>query len=97
MTLTEKDIDKIAALAKLKPTGPEKKRLLHDLNKVLEFMEIIDELDTSNVAGIFHPAPDSTQLREDTVKPGSGHDKAMQNAPAIKDGLYNVPGVMKSD
>ena len=48
MILTEKDIDKIAELAHLKPALDEKKRLLIDLNNILKYMEILEEVDIDN-------------------------------------------------
>jgi len=49
MILTEKDIDKIAELAHLKPAPDEKKRLLIDLNNILKYMEIIKEVDIDSI------------------------------------------------
>lgn len=95
MVLNESDIDKIAVLAKLKPTEDEKKRLLHDLNRVLEYMEIINELDTDNVAEMSHPDKSPTPLRQDVVKPSLDHDLVVKNAPMVKDGLIAVPKVIK--
>ena len=53
MALSKDDIEKIAKLAHLKPTEKEKERLLADLNKILEYMEIINENDIRSFPKIF--------------------------------------------
>jgi len=65
MALTENDIDKIARLARFRPDKKEKQRLLTDLNRILEYMEIIDEIDIENYEKIKHVLSRPTRFRDD--------------------------------
>ncbi len=65
MALTENDIDKIARLARFRPDKKEKQRLLTDLNRILEYMEIIDEIDIENYEKIKHVLSQPTPFRDD--------------------------------
>ncbi len=97
MALTEDDVDKIARLARLKPTPEEKRKLLEDLNKILEYMKVIDEIDVSGVEEMSHAAQLSTPFREDFIKQGLTQDEALLNAPDVKDGYIVVPKVIELD
>jgi len=97
MTLTEADVDKIARLARLKPTAEEKRKLLEDLNKILEYMRVIDEIDVSGVDEMSHAAHLPTPFREDIVEQGLTADDALRNAPQAKDGYIVVPKVIDLD
>lgn len=63
MALTDDDIDKIARLARLRPTSGEKRKLLSDLNKILEYMEIIDEIDIEGVKGMSNAIPQANTVQ----------------------------------
>ncbi|MCP4583145.1 MAG: Asp-tRNA(Asn)/Glu-tRNA(Gln) amidotransferase subunit GatC [candidate division Zixibacteria bacterium] len=94
MALNQSDIDKIAELARLKPTEDERKQLLADLNKILEYMEIIDKIevegDTIKPFSDLRFAP----LRKDAIKSGLSPEKALSNAPRVQDNLIAVPKVI---
>lgn len=94
MALTDDDIDKIARLARLKPTAEEKRRLLSDLNKILEYMEIIDEIDIEGVEEMSHTALRETPFREDVVKTGLSQKDAILNAPKTQNGLFVVSKII---
>jgi aspartyl-tRNA(Asn)/glutamyl-tRNA(Gln) amidotransferase subunit C len=100
MNLTEKDIDKLASLARLKLSADEKTRLHKELNKILEYMEIIDELSTDmiNDISLFRPGSISREtsmpLRDDIPQQGLTGDDALRNAPEIDNGFFIVPKVI---
>jgi aspartyl-tRNA(Asn)/glutamyl-tRNA(Gln) amidotransferase subunit C len=96
MALNEHDLKKIASLAKLKLQGEDENRLLSDLNKILDYMEIINKLDTEDISVMSHPSGGETPLRSDQAKPGLNRDEVMKNVPVEKDGLIGVPKVFKS-
>lgn len=97
MALTEDDVDKIARLARLKPTPEEKLKLLEDLNKILEYMHVIDEVDVSGVEETSHAAQLATPFREDIEERGLTAEEALRNAPAASDGFFVVPKVIDLD
>ena len=94
MALNQDDIEKIARLAKFKPTAEEKQRLLTDLNKILEYMEIINEIEVEHQRKPSSPEPPPATIREDIVKPGLTHKQALANAPQSRDGMFAVPKVI---
>jgi len=94
MALNQSDIDKIAELARLKPSDEEKKKLMADLNKILEQMEIIDEIKTATGAEMESSGSIATPIREDTAKPGLSPAKALTNAPDVKSDIFAVPKVI---
>ncbi len=67
MALSKDDLEKIAKLAHLKPTEKEKERLLADLNKILEYMEIINESDIEEITELQPVHPQSTPFRDDKL------------------------------
>ena len=96
MALTYDDIDKIARLARLKHTPEEKRKLLSDLNKVLEYMEIIDEIDIEGIDEMSHITHQQTPFRDDVVKTGLSQKDALSNAPKTQDGLFVVPKIIEN-
>jgi aspartyl-tRNA(Asn)/glutamyl-tRNA(Gln) amidotransferase subunit C len=94
MALTDDDIDKIVRLARLKPTAEEKRRLLSDLNKILEYMEIINEIDIESIEEMSHTVLRETPFREDIARPGLSQKDAILNAPQSQNGLFVVPKII---
>jgi aspartyl-tRNA(Asn)/glutamyl-tRNA(Gln) amidotransferase subunit C len=107
MKVTEKDVAYVAELANLELTDQERQRMLRDLNSILEYIDRLNELDTTNVppmaqiAGKLDHAekPGSEKLafawREDVAAPCLPHKEAMQNAPATDGEFFKVPKVIE--
>lgn len=91
MALTHRDVQKIAELARLRVSGEEADRLLHDLNRILNCAEQLKEVDVEGVAETFHPMQQETPLREDEVQASLTQKEALGNAPDQKDGHFRVP------
>jgi aspartyl-tRNA(Asn)/glutamyl-tRNA(Gln) amidotransferase subunit C len=88
------DVEHVARLAKLSFTEEEKKRLVSELNSILDYMEQLNELDTSNVDPLSHVIELSNVFREDIVKPGLTREQALRNAPARGEKFFKVPKVL---
>ena len=95
MAVTKKEVEKIAQLAKLKLSEKEKEKFTGQLNIILEYMEKLNELDTTEVEPLSHPLELSNVFREDKVKPSLPVEKALQNAPARSGNYFKVPKVIK--
>ena len=80
MALTENDIDKIAGLARLKLNSQEKQRFLTNLNNILEYMEIIDEIDMESSEEMQHVLSQPTPFRDDIAKPGLACEEILPDA-----------------
>ncbi len=107
MKVTEKDVKYVADLANLELTEAESKRFLKDLNSVLEYIDTLNELDTTNVAPMAQVAAryggegkseaDRYQyaLRADELKPCLPHEAALANAPDTDGTYFKVPKVIE--
>lgn len=110
MKVTEKDVAHMADLASLDLTESERQRMLHDLNSVLDFMDIMSEVDTSNVQPIsqtsaIHVAEVTdlnacadqfpSAMRLDAALPGLSREDALRNAPRSDGVLFKVPKVIE--
>ncbi len=91
--ITEEDVLKIAKLAKLSLTPEEVKLYSVQLGEILNYVELLNELDTTDVQPTTRVIPVHNVLRDDIVKPGLAYDKALQNAPDIENNMFKVPKI----
>jgi len=87
MTIDQDTVEKIAHLARLELTGEEKKAMIKDMNKILGFMDKLNEIDTTGVEPLVYMTNEVNNLREDVIKHEITHEEAMLNAPK-QDGDY---------
>ena len=91
MKVTEQDVSYVADLANLELTSTERDRMLRDLNNILEYIDRLNELDTTDVPPMAQassqPGDPASVMREDKTMPCLPHEAAMQNAPQT-DGTY---------
>jgi len=97
MSVSKEEVKYIANLAKLKLSEEEIQKFTQDLNSILEYMNLLNELDTSNVEPLFHPIEKETAFREDEIKPGLKRELALKNAPKTDGEFFLVPKVIKSN
>ena len=69
----------------------EKEKAKAEMQKMLDYVEKLDELDTSEVEPMSHIFQDENVFREDVVTNGDGSAAALKNAPVVKDGGFKVP------
>lgn len=94
MSVTVQDVERIASLAKVAFTAEEKKRLTTELNSILQHMEQLNKLDTSNVEPLSHVIALSNVFRPDEQTPGVTREEALRNAPANSEKFFKVPKVI---
>ena len=94
MSVTLKDVEYIAALARLEFTDEEKATFTHQLNSILAYVEQLNKLDTTSVEPLAHVIGLEDAYREDIVKPGVTQEEALKNAPAKTDKFFRVPKVI---
>jgi aspartyl-tRNA(Asn)/glutamyl-tRNA(Gln) amidotransferase subunit C len=95
MPVTRKDVDTVAALARLTYTEEEKARLTVTLNSILAYFDKLSELDTGNVEPLAHILPVENVMREDAVKPSLGQETALATAPKHIRGFFVIPRVIE--
>ena len=94
MAVTVKDVEYVAALARLEFSGAEKEKLAHELNEILAYMEKLNELDTTNVEPLSHVIDLHNVFRGDAVKPSYPPEEMLKNAPGRKGNFFSVPNVI---
>jgi aspartyl-tRNA(Asn)/glutamyl-tRNA(Gln) amidotransferase subunit C len=107
MKVTEKDVAYVADLANLELTEQERQRMLKDLNSILDYINLLNELDTTDVppmaqistaiaqSGARQSDKAEFSWREDTPLPSLAHAEAMKNAPEIDGDFFKVPKVIE--
>ncbi len=90
MDISNEMIDKLADLSKLEFNGDEKEKLKTDLNKIITFIDKLNELDTKNVEPLIFMSNEVNMLREDEVKQTITHEEAMLNAPSKDSDYFRV-------
>ena len=97
MEVTSEMIDRIAHLARLKFSEEEKTALRTDLERMIEFVEKLKEVDTTGVEPLLHITDAVNVLREDEVKQTISKEEALLNAPVTDGNFFKVPKVIKKD
>ena len=95
MSLKKSDVENIAHLARLAVSGDELDSVAGDLSGILDFVEQMNEVDTSDVTPMAHPLHMAQRLREDRVTEENQRDRFQAQAPAVENGLYLVPKVIE--
>ena len=96
MTLTRRDVENIAHLARLEITEAELPVYVGSLSAILAFVEQLSGAPTENVVPMSHPLEGQVQpLREDSVTESDRREAFQANAPAVEAGLYLVPKVIE--
>ncbi|MBN2056605.1 Asp-tRNA(Asn)/Glu-tRNA(Gln) amidotransferase subunit GatC [bacterium] len=94
MSIDRKDVEHIAALARLDLTEAEAAAFAVQLADILRYMETLNELDTSGVQPTSHAIHLTNRFREDEVRPSLPVDDVLALAPAVEDGQVLVPKVL---
>jgi aspartyl-tRNA(Asn)/glutamyl-tRNA(Gln) amidotransferase subunit C len=95
MSLTPEDVKKIAHLARLNLTENDIAVYTPQLSQILQFIEQMNQTDTSSVEPIAHSLDVSQRLRADNITEENLRDKFQGIAPQVEAGLYLVPKVIE--
>ena len=104
MKITDEDVTYVADLANLDLTDQERQRMVRDLNSILGYIDLLNELDTTNVPPMAQTLPGNTgskeagaarALREDELLPCLAHEDALKNAPDTDGSFFRVPKVIE--
>jgi aspartyl-tRNA(Asn)/glutamyl-tRNA(Gln) amidotransferase subunit C len=85
----------VAHLARLAVTDEEADKLTEQLDKIITFAELLNEVDTEGVEPISHVLDIKNVMREDAAKPGLSNVEVLKNAPDHQDGQIKVPSIME--
>ena len=95
MIVNEALIEKLAKLSRLSFNAEEKKSIQEDLEKMIAFVEKLQEVNTSGVEPLTHLAVQDNVTRKDIVTAGLSQEDALKNASCSGDGFFKVPRVIK--
>ncbi|MEO6683495.1 MAG: Asp-tRNA(Asn)/Glu-tRNA(Gln) amidotransferase subunit GatC [Ginsengibacter sp.] len=90
-------LDKLAHLSMLKFDEEEKQEMKSELEKMIEFIEKLNELDTSGVEPLIHMSENKDVFRKDEVKGQISKELAFKNAPKHDNEFFKVPKVIKKN
>ena len=93
--VTDKDIEYVARLAKLKLSDEEKERLVSQMGDIVEFANNINKLNTDGVEPTNHILKIQNVFREDEVRESYSRDEILKNAPKKEAGCLVVPSVVQ--
>ncbi len=88
-------VDKLATLSRLEFNGKEKEQILGDLNRMLDFVSKLNELDTTGVEPLIYMNDEKNVLRTDEVKTDITQKEALGNAPKHDSDYFKVPKVVE--
>ena len=94
MEVNDELVNNIALLARLEFAEHEKEEIKLDMQKMISFIEKLNELDTTGVEPLLHMSDNVNVLREDEVKDGITRDEALLNAPIHDEQFFKVPKVI---
>ncbi|OFI06241.1 glutamyl-tRNA(Gln) amidotransferase subunit C [Clostridium acetireducens DSM 10703] len=97
MAVLKKDVEYVAELARLSFDEKEKEELVNDLNKVLGYMEKLNELDTDNEEIIVNPYYIENKFREDEVKESMPLKDVLENSPQNLEEYVVVPQIIEDN
>lgn len=89
--ISDEMIEYVGILAKLELNDEEKERAKKDMGEMLDYIDKLNELDTSGAEPMSHVFPVNNVFREDVVENGDGSKNTLANAPVSKDGGFKVP------
>ncbi len=95
MKVNKEDVIKIAHLARLELKEEKIQDMQDSINKVLDWMEALNAVDTSSVEPLVHMTPAINHFREDQAKATLDRQKALNLGPDTNESYFKVPQVIE--
>lgn len=100
MSVDKATVAKIASLARIKMNDDELERMAPELSQILDWVEMLGEVDCAGVEPMTAVIPNTLRLRDDVVDAdpltgGGRRDAVLANAPAAEHGFFGVPKVIE--
>ncbi|NLY78901.1 MAG: Asp-tRNA(Asn)/Glu-tRNA(Gln) amidotransferase subunit GatC [Lysinibacillus sp.] len=93
--LTKEEVKHVAELARLAITEEEAEKFAEQLGQITEYVQTLNELDTTNVEPTTHVLPLVNVMREDVAEKGLELDKVLLNVKEHENGLVKVPPILE--
>ncbi len=95
MEVNDQLVNKLAQLSRLQFSDSEKEGIKNDLERMIGFVEKLNELDLAGVEPLLHMSPEVNVLRDDELRGSVSRDEALRNAPLHDEQFFKVPKVIK--
>ncbi|OGW16239.1 MAG: asparaginyl/glutamyl-tRNA amidotransferase subunit C [Nitrospinae bacterium RIFCSPLOWO2_12_FULL_45_22] len=95
MKIDRKEVEHVARLARLELGEEEIEKFTHQLSATLEYMDKLNELDTTGIEPTSHILEFTNVFKEDQVKVGPWGHVTLSNAPAQEQSHYKVPKIIE--
>ena len=95
MKISKEDVEKLAHLSRLQLDENAINQMQGDMNKMLNFVDKINELDLKGVEPLAYMSDEVNILRADSIEQNISHDEALKNAPDKDTDYFRVPKVMR--
>jgi aspartyl-tRNA(Asn)/glutamyl-tRNA(Gln) amidotransferase subunit C len=95
VSITKRDVEHVAGLARLTLSEAEKEQFAEQLNAILKYAEQLNGLNTDGVEPTSHAMPLVNVMREDEARPSWPLEQVLSNAPDEEDGQFKVPAVLE--
>ncbi|MEE0434935.1 MAG: Asp-tRNA(Asn)/Glu-tRNA(Gln) amidotransferase subunit GatC [Peptococcaceae bacterium] len=92
--LTKEAVERVAHLSRLEFTEEELEKQYEQLGSIIEMMDSLNEIDTSNVTPLNHVMDIHNVFREDVVHESMGAEKVLANAPEEHENMFQVPKIV---
>ena len=96
MEVNDALIDKLAQLSRLEFNAAEKSEIKNDLQRMISFVDKLNELDIAGTEPLLHMTEEVNVLREDEVKGSVSGEEGMKNAPVHDGKFFKVPKIIKN-
>ena len=93
MKIDEKLLAKLEKLSMIQVE--DKESMINDLNQIVEFVEILNEVDTSNIEATFNTLNAATPMREDIPVDNDAIKTILANAPKVDGNYFIVPKIIE--
>jgi len=94
MKISEGTVDHIAHLARLEFEGNKKAAIREDMEKIISFIDKLQEIDTENVEPLIFMTNEVNSLREDDPIVSLTQDQVLKNAPKKDSDYFRIPKVL---
>ena len=95
MEVNDAMVDKLAHLSRLQFNETEKAEIRNDLQRMIAFVDKLNELDLDGVEPMLFMSEEVNVLREDEIKGSISREEALKNAPFHDEKFFKVPKVIK--
>ena len=93
--MDKKTVTTISYLSRLKIDDQKEEKIIKDLDNIIEFVDQLDDVDTSNIEPLTNPLEKTAKTRSDKVTAKNLKDKLLEIAPSSNEDYFLVPRVVE--